>query len=38
MNVKCFLGVGLIVLVLALPSNAAAPPPNVVLILADDKY
>jgi arylsulfatase A-like enzyme len=36
MNVKWFLGAALIVLVLAVPSNAAAPPPNVVLILADD--
>ena len=36
MNTKWFLGAGLIVLVLAMPSNAAAPPPNVVLILADD--
>lgn len=36
MNAKWLLGAGLIVFVLALPSNAAAPPPNVVLILADD--
>jgi arylsulfatase A-like enzyme len=35
MNLKWFLGAGLIVLVLAVPSTAA-PPPNVVLILADD--
>jgi len=36
MNVKWFLGSGLIVLALVAPLNAAAPPPNVVLILADD--
>ncbi len=36
MNAKWLLGAELIVFVLALPSNAAAPPPNVVLILADD--
>lgn len=36
MNTKWSLGAGLIVLVLAMPSSAAAPPPNVVPILADD--
>lgn len=38
MDVRWFRGVGIMVLHLAVTSNAAPPPPNVVLILADDKY